>query len=71
MDYTIVGGAVNLASRVETLTRTHGVDILVTESVQAVLDRRFTLRAMPPTAVPGIPAPLVTFAVDGFAPHGA
>ena len=69
VEYGVIGSTVNVASRVEMLTRTHGVDILVTESVQAVLDRRFTLRAMPPTAVPGIPAPLATFAVDGFAPH--
>jgi len=69
VEYGVIGSTVNLASRVEALTRTHGVDILVTESVQAVLDRRFTLRAMPATAVPGIPAPLATFAVEGFAPH--
>jgi len=69
VEYGVIGSAVNLASRVEALTRTHGVDILVTESVQAVLDRRFSLRAMPPTPVPGIPAPLGTFAVEGFAPH--
>jgi len=69
VEYGVIGSAVNLAARVETLTRTHGVDILVTESVQTGLDRRFTLRAMPPTTVPGVSAPLPTYAVDGFAPH--
>lgn len=69
VEYGVIGSTVNLASRVEALTRTHGVDILVTESVQAGLDRRFALRPMPPTAVPGMAAPLGTFAVDGFAPH--
>ena len=69
VEYGVIGSTVNLASRVEELTRTHRVDILVTESVRAALDRRFALRPMPPTAVPGIDAPLPTFAVDGFAPH--
>jgi adenylate cyclase len=69
VEYGVVGSTVNVASRVEELTRTHGVDILVTESVRDALDRRFALRPMPPTAVPGIDVPLPTFAVDGFAPH--
>jgi class 3 adenylate cyclase len=62
---------VNLASRVEELTRTHGVDILVTEAVKAALDRRFVLRSMPPAPVAGVTGLLGTFAVDGFAPHGS
>ena len=69
VEYGVIGSTVNLASRVEALTRTHGVDILVTESVQAGLDRRFALRPMGPTAVPGVEGLLGTFAVDGFAPH--
>jgi len=69
VEYGVLGSAVNLASRVEALTRTHGVDILVTESVQSGLDQRFTLRPMPPTPVPGMSASLGTFAVEGFAPH--
>jgi class 3 adenylate cyclase len=71
VEYGVIGSTVNLASRVEALTREHGVDILVTEPVRAALDRRFTLRAMPTAAVPGIDAPLGTFAVEGFAPHQA
>jgi adenylate cyclase len=69
VEYGVIGSTVNLASRVEALTRTHGVDILVTESVQAALDRRFALRPMPPKVVPGVAEPLGTFAVEGFAPH--
>jgi len=70
VEYGVLGSAVNLASRVETLTRAHGVDILVTEAVQAALDRRFALRPMPPAPVAGVSAPLVTFAVEDFRPHG-
>ena len=69
VEYGVLGNVVNLASRVETLTRTHGVDILVTEAVEAALYRRFALRAMPPAPVAGMSAPLATFAVEDFQPH--
>jgi adenylate cyclase len=71
VEYGVIGSTVNLASRVEELTRTHGVDILVTEAVKAALDRRFVLRSMPPAPVAGVTGLLGTFAVDGFAPHGS
>jgi adenylate cyclase len=66
MKYGAIGLTLNLAARVEQLTRTHDVDILVSEDVQRVLDRRFQLRAMPATMVKGISEPIVTYAVDGF-----
>src|SRR4051812_49822299 len=39
--YTTLFRSVNIASRVEGLTRKHGVDILVTPEVHATLDHRF------------------------------
>jgi adenylate cyclase len=66
MEYGVIGNTVNLAARIERLTRVHGVDILVTETARATLDRRFRLRPMPSAEVKGISQPLVTFAVDGF-----
>jgi adenylate cyclase len=69
VEYGVIGTTVNLASRVEELTRTHGVDILVTDAVHAALDSRYARRAMPPAAVAGVSAPLATWAVEGFAPH--
>src|SRR5205823_2576867 len=38
MEYGVIGRTVNVASRVERLTRTHGVDILITEAARAALD---------------------------------
>jgi len=66
MEFTVIGDPVNIASRVETLTRTHGVDILVTSDVQKTLDARFVVRAMPPAMVKGKAEPVETYAVDAF-----
>lgn len=66
MEFTVIGDPVNIASRVESLTRTHGVDILVTSDVQKTLDARFVVRAMPPATVKGKAEPIETYAVDSF-----
>ena len=62
-EYGFVGRTVNMAARVQTLTRTHGVDILVTEAVRAEIADAFELRAMPPERVKGIEEPVRTHAV--------
>jgi adenylate cyclase len=64
MEYACVGRTVNLSARVQTLTRTHGVDILLTEPVRSHLDPAFKLRALPPQPVKGIAEPVVTYALD-------
>ncbi len=71
MEYAFVGRTVNVAARVQALTRTHGADVLVTEEVQSRLDPRFLLSPLPAVAVKGIEQPLATFAVDGWAPDRA
>jgi adenylate cyclase len=63
MEYAFVGRTVNLAARVQSLTRTHQVDILVTEALRAELDTRFVLAPMPAESVKGIAEPVVTYAV--------
>lgn len=65
MEFTVIGSAVNLAARVEHLTRHHGVDVLVTPAVRDVIDSRFALRELPPALAPGVSEPVVTYAVEG------
>jgi adenylate cyclase len=63
MEYAFVGPTVNLAARVQSLTRIHKVDILITEALREHLDPRFVLEPMPPEPVKGIEEPVVTYAV--------
>ena len=55
----------NLAARVQSLTRIHQVDILVTEARREHLDPRFVLEPLPAEPVKGIAEPVVTWAVRG------
>jgi len=66
MQFTFVGRIVNLAARVQDLTRQFEVDILLTRSVQESIDARFVLHEFPPTPVRGIEEPVPIFAVEGF-----
>ena len=69
VEYGVIGSTVNVASRVQELTRIHGVDVLVTAAVRERLDPRVTVRALPAVAVKGLPEPVPTFTVapgDGF-----
>lgn len=65
-EYGVIGRTVNVAARVEELTRIHDTDVLITDAVRAQCDPRFRLRPLVPTTVKGLPAPIPTFAVDGF-----
>jgi len=66
VEFTVIGRTVNLASRVERLTRELPADILITAAVREGLDPRFTLDELPAQSVRGVADPVVTYAVRGF-----
>lgn len=64
--FGVVGDPINVAARVEALTRDHNVDILITDKIMAELDNRFILEKMPPTMVKGKSEPIETYFVKGL-----
>jgi class 3 adenylate cyclase len=66
LQFDVLGDAVNVAARVEQLTRSLGAHILVTDTVKNLLDdTQYLMREMPPASVKGKSKPIATFAVDG------
>ena len=68
-EYAFIGRPVNVAARLQALTRVHGVDILVSEALRTELDPGFILLPMPAAAVKGFAEPMVTYAVEGRSAH--
>lgn len=65
MEYTAIGDTVNIASRVETLTKTVGHDLLITESTKAFLPPDITIEPLPHQPIKGKGEPLAVFAITG------
>lgn len=65
-EYAFVGRTVNLAARVQTLTRELGIDILLTDEVREHLEPRFVLREMPAAVVKGFKHEVRTYALVGW-----
>jgi class 3 adenylate cyclase len=64
-EFSFLGSAVNLAARVQSLTRVHQVDILITESLRAEIDKSIIVIPMPAVRVKGFAEPVATYAVKG------
>lgn len=64
-DPTVIGDAVNLASRLEALTRTYSVDILVGARAAELIRDEFNLRSVALVQVKGKTQPVELFALVG------
>ncbi len=65
MDPTVIGDAVNLASRLEALTRTYGVDILIGSTVAELVGGDFHFRSVARVQVKGKTQPVDVYTLLG------
>jgi adenylate cyclase len=63
LSYALVGDAVNLASRIQDLTKTAGADILISATTRAALDGAVAVTPLPAARVKGRSAEVEVFAV--------
>lgn len=63
MEVSVIGDAVNLASRLESLTKQYHLDLLLGESVASFVRERFTLRSVDFVRVQGKTKPVEVFSI--------
>jgi adenylate cyclase len=65
MSYTVIGDAVNLGARLETLNKEYGTRIIISETTVAALGGRYLLRPLGDVVVRGKTQPVAIFELAG------
>jgi adenylate cyclase len=63
LEFTAIGNTVNLASRIESLTKEVGETVVVSEATRVALQRPVDLKELPPQRVKGVEHPLTVWAL--------
>lgn len=75
MQFTVLGGAVNLASRLEGMNKYYGTQLLVSDAVHAEVQSRFLFRWVDRVTPSGVSIPIDLFELcgelDSDSPHAA
>jgi adenylate cyclase len=63
LSYALVGDTVNVASRVQDLSKHFGTEIVMTEATQAEIGKRFSLKKLPATPIKGKSGTIQLYAI--------
>lgn len=66
LEYTAIGNTVNIASRVESLTKQLGQPLLLTDATCNALPATISTQQLPPQWVKGQPKPLLVYHLNGY-----
>jgi len=69
MSYTVIGDAVNLGARLESLNKQYGSRIIISEATRGQLSGAYVLRALGDVVVKGKTKPVAIFEVVGRSPQ--